>query len=367
MVAYTVAVTSPGSGTPTGTVTLSDAGGDTCAGTVASGNCFFPAGSPGTVSITAVYAGDTNFTTSTSPAVQHTVDISPDFEGGPTSVSFTQGVAASYTIVSEGTPTPTMSYTGSLPAGLSLSSAGVFSGTPTQIGTYNINLDLTNGVPPDATETFTITVGKSGGTYMQPFNTGHGWTYTQLSCAGTLESCSNSATATSGCNPTPCVSATVGAIISGTQTGYFHNSYTWMALGVPKGATVLAVDGNFYASPSSCSGASAGMQIFDSTNAIEITSSPLENPFGVTAAGTFGNQGAKSVASNYALASTTVTLRFNLDPAVGAFATCVLSGDNYDLTITYIPANSHQVIVAKATIDHNGNIVKIEREIQGGK
>ena len=81
------------------------------------------------------------------------------------------------------------------------------------------------------------------------------------------------------------------------------------------------------------------MQIFDSTNAIEITSSPLENPFGVTAAGTFGNAGAKSVASNYALASTTVTLRFNLNPAVGAFATCVLSGDNYDLTIraTYRP------------------------------
>jgi hypothetical protein len=58
-----------------------------------------------------------------------------------------------------GYPTPTTSVTaGALPPGLSLSSAGALSGTPTTPGTYNATVTATNGGTPDATDTFTITV-----------------------------------------------------------------------------------------------------------------------------------------------------------------------------------------------------------------
>jgi uncharacterized protein (TIGR02597 family) len=65
----------------------------------------------------------------------------------------------SYTYAFTGSPTPTFSVTpGALPPGLSLSSAGVISGTPTTTGTYTGTVDATNGVSPDATQPFSIDV-----------------------------------------------------------------------------------------------------------------------------------------------------------------------------------------------------------------
>ncbi len=74
-VTYTVAVTAPGSGTPTGNVTVSD-GTDTCIGTVAAGSCSLTStttGAPKT--LTATYGGDGNFNASPASAgVEHTVN-----------------------------------------------------------------------------------------------------------------------------------------------------------------------------------------------------------------------------------------------------------------------------------------------------
>ena len=68
---WTVAVTSPGAGTPTGTVTVT--GGSGCSAAVATGHCdvTFPAAGAQTVS--ASYAGDTHFTTSASGNSAYTV------------------------------------------------------------------------------------------------------------------------------------------------------------------------------------------------------------------------------------------------------------------------------------------------------
>ena len=68
----TVAAVSPGTGTPTGTVNFFDGATQIGTGTLnSSGVATFSTStlSVGTHSITAVYAGDTNFTTSTSTAV----------------------------------------------------------------------------------------------------------------------------------------------------------------------------------------------------------------------------------------------------------------------------------------------------------
>ena len=72
----TVAAVSPGSGTPTGTVNFLDNGTPIGASTLSSGVATFSTSSlaVGTQSITAVYSGDTNFTTSTSSALSQVVN-----------------------------------------------------------------------------------------------------------------------------------------------------------------------------------------------------------------------------------------------------------------------------------------------------
>jgi hypothetical protein len=62
---YTVVVNAPGSGTPTGNVTLTD-GVDSCTATVAAGSCVITFSTSGTRVVTATYAGDASFATSTS-------------------------------------------------------------------------------------------------------------------------------------------------------------------------------------------------------------------------------------------------------------------------------------------------------------
>jgi len=68
-------------------------------------------------------------------------------------------------VTATGSPAPTFSETGALPAGVTLSSAGLLSGTPTGSGcgptVYPIDLLATNGVGPGASQSFTLTVGAS--------------------------------------------------------------------------------------------------------------------------------------------------------------------------------------------------------------
>ena len=69
---YSVAVTAPGAGTPTGTVTVSD-GVNSCMGTVAAGQCNIALTTVGLRTLTATYGGNANFSGSTSAGAPHTV------------------------------------------------------------------------------------------------------------------------------------------------------------------------------------------------------------------------------------------------------------------------------------------------------
>jgi len=75
-VAYTVTVTVPGGGPITGTdsVTVSDGSGATCVGTVSTGSCSLKSTTASTKTITAAFAGDSNYNNSTSTGVSHTVN-----------------------------------------------------------------------------------------------------------------------------------------------------------------------------------------------------------------------------------------------------------------------------------------------------
>ncbi|MGH7567794.1 MAG: Ig-like domain-containing protein [Gemmatimonadales bacterium] len=111
-VSYSVAVSAPGSGTPTGNITVSD-GTQSCIGTVAAGSCALASTTAGGKTLTATYAGDANFTGSASAGVGHTVNPAttttaitthtPDPSAVGQAVSFTSTVVAN--APGSGTPT----------------------------------------------------------------------------------------------------------------------------------------------------------------------------------------------------------------------------------------------------------------------
>jgi len=86
----------------------------------------------------------------------------PAITNGPPTATGTLGVSYTFNYTATGTPTPTFSVTtGALPPGLSLSTTGAITGTPTAAGIYTGTVTATNGLAPDATQAFTITVGTS--------------------------------------------------------------------------------------------------------------------------------------------------------------------------------------------------------------
>ncbi|GGL07535.1 YVTN family beta-propeller protein [Curtobacterium luteum] len=75
----------------------------------------------------------------------------PVFEEETPPGSATVGTAYSYTFTADGEPSPTFSVDGDLPAGLTLTPAGVLSGTPTSAGKSTFVVRASNGVGQDAT------------------------------------------------------------------------------------------------------------------------------------------------------------------------------------------------------------------------
>ncbi|MEP7154133.1 MAG: fibronectin type III domain-containing protein [Betaproteobacteria bacterium] len=78
--------------------------------------------------------------------------------------TFTVGVLGSFSVQASSNPAAAIGIqSGSLPAGVSIN-AGVISGTPAAAGPTVITLVASNGVPPDATQVFTLNVAKAAQT-----------------------------------------------------------------------------------------------------------------------------------------------------------------------------------------------------------
>jgi hypothetical protein len=155
-VSFTVTVNSPGAGTPTGNVTVSD-GAASCTATVAAGGCSLTSTAAGSKTLTAAYAGDSNFNGGTSPAEPHQVqkaDTTTAITGHtPTSSVVGQAYTVSFnvTVNSPGAGTPTgnvtvsdgaVSCTATVAAGscsLTSTTAGNKTLTATYAGDSNFN------------------------------------------------------------------------------------------------------------------------------------------------------------------------------------------------------------------------------------
>jgi hypothetical protein len=95
-----------------------------------------------------------------------TVAGSPGFTSAATT-TFTVGAAGTFTVTAIGAPTPTLTLAGALPSGVTFvdngNGTGTLSGTPAAGtgGPYALTVTAANGVPPDGTQAFTLTVNQT--------------------------------------------------------------------------------------------------------------------------------------------------------------------------------------------------------------
>jgi len=128
---FTVTPVAPGSGTPTGNVTVSDGLGDACTAAVATGGCSLVFATAGAKTVKANYAGDSNFNASTSAGVTHNVtDFS--ISATPTSQTIKAGQRTNYKV----TLTPLNGFGGTI----SLSCTGLPSGSTCSFASASITL-----------------------------------------------------------------------------------------------------------------------------------------------------------------------------------------------------------------------------------
>ena len=84
-----------------------------------------------------------------------------------TATTFTAGTNGTFTVTTSGYPVAALTESGNLPTGVSLTDNGdgtaTISGTPAAGtgGTYSVTIGASNGVSPDATQSFTLTVNEA--------------------------------------------------------------------------------------------------------------------------------------------------------------------------------------------------------------
>jgi len=140
---------------PTG-VTFVDNGNGTAtlSGTPASG-------SDGTYALT--FSANNGVGTPATQSFTLTVDQSPTFSSS-NSTTFTAGTEGTFAVTASGVPTPSLSESGALPAGVTFTDNGngnaTLAGTPASgtAGVYSLTLTANNGMGTPASQTFTLTV-----------------------------------------------------------------------------------------------------------------------------------------------------------------------------------------------------------------
>lgn len=101
-----------------------------------------------------VTATDAEGNTATKVEAQYVLDMVGDFEDGTTGTAYSDSVSGSM-----GTAPYTFAKTsGTLPTSLTLSSAGVLSGTPTVKGTYNFSVTINDAASVDQTKAYSVVI-----------------------------------------------------------------------------------------------------------------------------------------------------------------------------------------------------------------
>jgi hypothetical protein len=311
----TFTVTSTG-GTPTGSVTVTD-GSDSCNGTVAAGGCTLTPTTAGAKTLTASYAGDGNFATSTSTGVPHTVNPAsttttitsdspdPSTVGQPVTVTFT------VTSTAAGTPTGTVTVTdGSAQCGGTVA-AGTCTLTPTTAGAKTLAATYAG----DANFSGSTSLGESHTVNPASTTTTITSDTPDPSTAGQAVTVAFSVTSTGG-TPTGKVTVSDGTLSCSATVAAGQCSLTPVTVGTETLTATYAGDGNFSGS------VSAGEPHTVTTGLPSGSHSSMSaSPSPITAS------------SGSSASTITVTVRDAFNNAVQG-ATVVLSSDGTGNTVT---------------------------------
>ena len=119
----------------------------------------------GTTTQTGTFTGTVTAGNGINPSASQPFSISvvplsaPTFAAAPLTVIIIVNTPLSFTYPVNGNPAPTFQLTsGALPPGISLSTDGVFAGAPGQLGVYTGAITASNGISPNATQNFSVTV-----------------------------------------------------------------------------------------------------------------------------------------------------------------------------------------------------------------
>jgi hypothetical protein len=143
--------------------------------------------------------------------------IAPGFTS-PNSATFTVGSAGTFTVAATGVPAPTLSRSGTLPQGVTFTpGTGVLAGTPPlgTAGTYPQTFTASNAVPPNAVQSFTLTIARAA----QTITFGAIADQTLNSARVPLTATSSSGLAVSYTSNTPAVCTIVGTTINKAAAG----------------------------------------------------------------------------------------------------------------------------------------------------
>lgn len=77
-------------------------------------------------------------------------------------VHYVAGATVGFTVSATGAPRPALSVSGTLPSGVTFTDngngTGTFAGQATPVGVYTLTITAANGISPDATQNFTLTI-----------------------------------------------------------------------------------------------------------------------------------------------------------------------------------------------------------------
>ncbi len=290
-------------------------------------------------SVTASGAGAASTNSGTE---QITIDVPPGITSGA-ATTFTVGTSGTFGVTGTGTPAPTFSTSG-LPSGVTLSSAGLLSGTPAPGtgGVYNITITASNGVGSNATQPFTLTVDEAPG-----ITSASGTTF----APGTNGSFAVTATG----YPAPTFGET-GAALPGTVT----LSSSGALSGTPGAGTGGTYGITITASNGVGTNATQSFTLTVSASAMTINWAPV----GTIIAGDAGTGVLNASASCGACGSFSYTESQGGAP-VGITSTTALGAGSYTITASFAPTNSAawSANSAQATLVVSGESVWI---VDGG-
>ena len=164
-----------------------------------------------------------------------TVTGSVPFITSANNTSFTAGTLSTFTVTATGNPAPTFSYNGAFPSGVTLSANGVWTGTPSTVGTFPITITASNGVTPNATQSFTLTV------------TGTPPAFTSANQVTIVEGTAGTFAVTASGIPTPTFSLSAGTLPTGVSFNLSTGVVSWLSslsapLGVQPSVTFTATN-----------------------------------------------------------------------------------------------------------------------------